>query len=264
MPNRRGDRLMAAERAPERLAALQRRFADHIRDPQRCPAPEGIEERRLAIYRRLFFNNLSSLFGNNFASAKRLLPEADWQRLIRAFLVEHRARTPLFPEIGGEFVQFLAEHPEHYSERWPWLAELCHWRFLITTVRNHKAEPADCAAEPQADLLATRPQLNPTLALGAYRWPVHTIREGALPQHEAPCLLAAWRRRDDGIGRLQINAVTARLLELLQEHPDQNGLMLLKGLAEELNHPAPETLVEHGRRLLQDLCQRELVLGGKT
>ena len=30
---------------------LQYRFTAHIRDPQNNPAPEGIEDRRLAIYR---------------------------------------------------------------------------------------------------------------------------------------------------------------------------------------------------------------------
>ena len=255
---------MAAERPPARLAELQRRFADHIRDPEHRPAPEGIEERRLAIYRRLFFNNLSSLFGKNFASARKLLPDPDWQRLIRAFMVEHRAETPLFPEIGGEFVRFLAEHPEHYAERWPWLAELCHWRFLITGVRNHEAELDAIEADPDVDLLASRVQLNPTLALAGYRWPVHTIRSDALPEQESPTLLAAWRTRDDGIGRLQINVVTARLLERVQEHPQHTGLVLLEGLAEELDHPSPQALVEHGRGLLQDLCRRELVLGGRA
>ena len=29
---------------------VQRRFAAHLRDPERHAAPEGIEERRMAIY----------------------------------------------------------------------------------------------------------------------------------------------------------------------------------------------------------------------
>ena len=36
-------------------------FAAHIRDPQNVPAPEGIEDRRMAIYRELFFQHLLPL-----------------------------------------------------------------------------------------------------------------------------------------------------------------------------------------------------------
>ncbi len=42
------------------LEDLQRRFAAHLRDPATAPAPEGIEDRRLQVYRELFFDNRCS------------------------------------------------------------------------------------------------------------------------------------------------------------------------------------------------------------
>jgi hypothetical protein len=39
-------------------------FAAHIRDPEQNPAPAGVEDRRMAIYRELFFNNLHNLIGS--------------------------------------------------------------------------------------------------------------------------------------------------------------------------------------------------------
>ncbi|MGK7295975.1 MAG: HvfC family RiPP maturation protein [Candidatus Wenzhouxiangella sp. M2_3B_020] len=245
---------------PERLAALQKRFADHIRDPDRAPAPEGIEERRLAIYRRLFFNNLSNLFAANFPIARRIVPDARWRQLIRAFMAEHRATTPLFPEIGREFVRFLAEHPEHHAE-WPFLAELCHWQFLATGARNDEAEPASVAADPQGDLLEDRPVVNPTLRLAQYRWPVHEIDADHTPGQPRDVVLAICRKRDDGLGRMQINAMTARLLELLQENSGITGLESLSRLAAETGHSDAESLVEHGKTLLDKLRDRELILG---
>ena len=41
-------------------------FAAHIRDPKHVPAPDDIEDRRMAVYRDLFFNNLKSLLSNMF------------------------------------------------------------------------------------------------------------------------------------------------------------------------------------------------------
>lgn len=253
--------LMAADQAPERLAALQREFAGHIRDPDRVIAPGTVEDRRMAIYRRLFFNNLSGLFGKNFSIARRLLPDEDWNRLIRAFMVEHRATTPLFPEIGREFVHFLADHPEHYADRWPWLAELCHWRFLITSVRNDEAEPNAIVADRHGDLMAAQPLLNPTLRLAQYQWPVQRIRVDRVPDRAHQTLLAVWRCRDDAIGRMQINPVTARLLQRLQENESSHGLLVLKQLAAELAHPDPDTMLEHGRALLESLRDRDVLLG---
>ena len=47
-------------------------FAAHIRDPDNNPPPDGVEDRRMAIYRELFFNNLHNLIGNTFPVIKKL------------------------------------------------------------------------------------------------------------------------------------------------------------------------------------------------
>ena len=245
---------------PERLAALQKQFADHIRDPENHPAPDGVEERRLAIYRRLFFNNLSSLFSKNFPRVHKIVDTARWKELIRAFMDLHRSTTPLFPELGREFVRFLAEHPEQHKE-WPWLAQLADWEFLATSVRNDEAEPGGIEIDAAADLLDGPIVVNPTLRLASYDWAVHKIRANRIPKEAKPVILAVFRKPDDHIGRSQINAVTARLLVLLQENPDQSGQYGLERLAEEMQHPNPAALVEHGRALLDNLLQQGMILG---
>ncbi|MGA0002453.1 MAG: putative DNA-binding domain-containing protein, partial [Steroidobacteraceae bacterium] len=45
------------------LLELQRCLAAHLRDPEGSPPPPDIEDRRLAVYRDLFFNNLRDLLG---------------------------------------------------------------------------------------------------------------------------------------------------------------------------------------------------------
>lgn len=245
---------------PEALAALQKRFADHIRDPENNPAPDGIEDRRLAIYRRLFLNNLSSLFGKNFPIARNTVPDNQWRAMIRAFMVEHRPTTPLFPEIGREFVRFLADHPEHYRQ-WPWLAEICHWQFLATRVRNDESEPADVAADPDGDLLTDSPVVNPTLRLAQYEWPVHEIRSGTPPSAPEPVVLTIFRKPDDRLGRIKINAATARLLELLQENSGISGQDCLERLAGEIGHADPAVMIEHGARILESLLRKSALLG---
>jgi len=248
---------------PEALAALQKQFADHIRDPENNPAPGGIEDRRLAIYRRLFLNNLSSLFGKNFPIARKSLPDDRWQAMIRAFMVEHRPTTPLFPEIGREFVRFLADHPEHYPE-WPWLAEICHWQFLATSVRNDESEPAAVSADTDGDLLAGCPVVNPTLRLAQYQWPVHEIRTGKPPGEPRQVVLAIFRKPDDSLGRMQINAVTGRLLEMLKENSGISGQVCLERLAGEIGHADSAAMVEHGALILKSLVRKSALLGAAS
>jgi hypothetical protein len=248
---------------PERLAALQKRFADHIRDPERNPAPEGIEDRRLGIYRRLFFNNLSNLFGKNFPLARGTLPNNRWRELIRAFMAEHRATTPLFPEIGREFVRFLADHPERYPE-WPWLAEACDWQFMATLARNDESDPAAVAADPHGDPVTGVPVVNPTLRLARYRWPVHRIDAEQPPEGPEPVLLAVCRRPDDRLSRTRINAMTARVLELLQENPASTGQECLETLAAEAGYQDVDALRRHGATLLASLTGQGLLLGTRS
>ena len=93
--------------APPRLRAQQLALTRHLRDPQAVPAPDGIEERRLAIYRDLVFNNVESLLAGNFPVLKQVLGDTDWRSLVRGFFRVHRAQTPLFPELGREFLRFL-------------------------------------------------------------------------------------------------------------------------------------------------------------
>ena len=74
-------------------------FAAHIRDPKNAPAPEGIEDRRMAIYRELFFNNLESLLSNMFPVLNRIHSDEHWQKLVRGFMQGHQAKTPYFLQL---------------------------------------------------------------------------------------------------------------------------------------------------------------------
>ena len=67
----RGTRDMQPERSADDAGALlraqQTRSPAYIRDPAHVAPPEGIEERRLKVYRDLFFNNIASTAGGQLS-----------------------------------------------------------------------------------------------------------------------------------------------------------------------------------------------------
>jgi len=98
-------------------------FAAHIRDPEHVPAPVGVEDRRMAIYRELFFNNLRNLLSNMFPVLNKLHAKENWEELIRLFMQHHRADTPYFLQLPEDFLSFLQNEYEFQDNDFPCLIE---------------------------------------------------------------------------------------------------------------------------------------------
>ena len=113
--------------APEALRAQQFALAAHIRDPAGHAPPPDIEDRRMAIYRELFFNSLQGLLAANFPVIRKLLGSEGWEALVRDFYREYRCRTPLFTEVSREFIQYLQLRAEAGRGDPPRLLELAHY-----------------------------------------------------------------------------------------------------------------------------------------
>lgn len=253
---------------PERMARLQRDFAAHIRDPDHHPAPDDVENRRMAIYRRLFFNNLSSLLSGNFPVLRSLYGDQDWAALVRDFYAEHHCQTPLFPELAREFLRYLqdvrgARHPGAARQDPPFMLELAHYEWVELALSLDERELGDVAADPAGDMLQGRPVLSPLAWPLSYRYPVHRIRPDYQPQAapaEATHLLVYRDRRDD-VKFMLLNEVTQLLLQTLQAEPDLSGTELLRRVARSIAHPDPERVVEAGAGVLADLRARDVLLG---
>jgi hypothetical protein len=246
-----------------KLAELQQSFTAHIRDPERAPAPDGIEDRRMKIYRDLFFNNIQSLLASNFPVLRSLYDQGGWRTLVRDFYAHHRSRTPLFPEIAREFLQYLQDEREARPEDPPFLLELAHYEWVELALDLDERAVDSVAANPDGDLLDGRPVLNPLTRLLGYRFPVHRIRTDFRPTEPPPQTthLLVYRNRDDDVKFMQLNAVTQHLLERLGRDDDASGREILVEIASEIGHADAQRLVEAGADLLADLRQRGVVLG---
>jgi hypothetical protein len=246
-----------------RFVATQLAFAGHIRDPNRAPRPDDVEDRRMGIYRELFFNNVTGLLKGNFPVLHKVLGSERWPALVRDFLVEHRCTTPLFPEIGQELLAYLGETRGQRADDPPFLLELAHYEWVESALLFSDDEADPQLADPNGDLLAGTPVISPLAWNLSYRFPVHRIGPDDQPAEPPtePTHLVVYRNRQDRVEFLQINAVTQRMLQLLREDCRRTGLDVLSAIARELQHPKPDQVIAAGRQLLEDLRARHVILG---
>lgn len=245
------------------LAELQRRFAAHLRDPASAPPPEGIEDRRLQVYRDLFINNVSGLLAGTFPVLHAILGPERWGRLARDFYREHRCHTPLFLEISREFLDYLADERSAAADDPPFMHELAHYEWVELALSVAEEEIAAARADPEGDLLRGVPVLSPLAWPLAYRYPVHRISQQWQPTEPPaePSFYLARRDRDDQVGFLHVNAVTLRLVERLQREPGLTGLEQLEALACEVPQIDHATVIAGGTAALQELLAADVVLG---
>lgn len=250
---------------PDRLQRAQLEFAAHIRDPEHAPAPAGVEDRRMAIYRELFFNNVRDLLGRSFPVLRKLLGPAGWDAMVRDWLVRHRAQTPLFLELPREFLAYLEDEREPRAGDPGFMVELAHYEWVELALSIDEREPDMAGVDEGGDLLAGRPVLSPVAWSLAYAWPVHRIGPDYRPAEPPPepTRLVVYRDRRDRVGFLEVNVVTARLLELLaaEAAPRPTGRECLLRIAAELGHPDADAVVDAGAALLAGLRARDVILG---
>lgn len=241
----------------------QYQFAAHIRDPESAPAPADIEDRRMAIYRELFYNNVQGFMADSFPVLRALMDDEHWHGLIRGYFARHRARTPLFPEMPREFLQYLEQEYQPSADDPPFLFELAHYEWVELALSLSDQEPDMQGIDPDGDLLQGRPILSPLAWALSYHYPVHRISPEFRPEQpaEQPAHLLVYRDMDDDITFVELNPITARLLQLLDEDSDDSGEAVLQQIARELNHPRLDVVIQGGQEILNDLRQRGVVIG---
>lgn len=242
-------------------------FAAHIRDPEHQPAPEGIEDRRLALYRDLFFNNLRNLLGTMFPVLKKIHSDKEWSHFVRQFMRKHEAKTPYFLQLPEEFLAFLSNEYETLETDFPFLDELAHYEYLELALNVSTASNDLANIDIDGDLLHGVPVRSKLAATHAYRFPVHRISADFLPEHapETPTYLAVYRRAEDTVHFLELNAVTAALLQAIDDNDElRTGEQLLREIADQMRYPDAEGFIQHGKAALDELRGLEIVLGSHT
>ena len=161
-----------------------------------------------------------------------------------------------------EFLGYLDKERGENPDDPPFLRELAQYEWVDLELAVSLQELTPELADPNGDLLADTPVVSPLAWTLSYEFPVHRIAPEFQPQAPGtqPTLLIVYRNRLDDVKFMEINAITARLMQLLGEEP-ASGRALLERIAQELRHPDPKAVVGEGASILQLLRERDIVLG---
>jgi len=244
--------------------AAQLEFAAHIRNPDENPRPTDVEARRMKIYLELFYNNIEGFLASGFPVAKQVLGNERWHALVREFVHLHPSESPYFLEISQEFLTFLSERAESADPLPPFLLELAHYEWVELALGVSELEIPETGFDPGADVSDGPLLLSPLIWCLAYEWPVHQIGPGRIPQAPpaAPTELIVYRRRNDRVAFMEVNAVTLELVSLL-EAGEAPGAALAR-IAEALPGLDSKVVYEQGIATLSRLRDAEIVLGVAT
>ena len=242
----------------------QYEFAAHIRDPKLNPRPADVEARRMNIYTELFFNNVEDFISNTYPVLKEIMPEEQWQEMMRDYFSNHLSHTPLFPEMPREFLKYLENERDNSNDP-DFIYELAHYEWIeLALLTSDLDEDINWdKIDVDGDLLNNTPALSPLAWSLTYQYPVQQISEDFIPEEpaEQPVYLLVYRDQKDEVHFMELNPVTAMLIQVINDDSNLTTKQILESIAEQMNHPDPNVVIEGGMQIMQDLKNRNVILG---
>ena len=240
------------------LIETQHAFIQHIKNPQVNPFDGDIEDRRLKIYRELFFNNILGFLSSGFPVLESLYSEQQWKVLGRKFFIEHECRSPYFIHISKEFVEYLSSKYELGEFDPVFMRELAHyeWLELDVSVRqsNQLAKPWDGHSQ------ITQVQMSDLSTLVSYQYPVHQISVDFRPSQTTEVVyLVIYRDATDEVNFTLVNAVSAHLLNTIKQQSVATVDSLTKTMIEAMPQLEVQQITESLQQVLQQLLKQEIL-----
>lgn len=233
-------------------------FTAHIRQPAKNGKPAKIPNVRMAVYRNAIFNNFLSIVSACFPVTQQVLGTRAWRTLVRRFVAEHAAKTPIFKDIPYEFVHFLANLQDIPA----YLQALTHYEWVELEVAHQQLANEGVTTsvkDAHPDYLDEIPQFSAHQLL-AYDYPVHQISKKNVPNAITPTYLLVYRNLTFDVQFIALNPVTYRLLSLLKNESCTGRQALVK-LSQELQQQDFTAIIQFGLDILLDLASQQVFTG---
>ncbi|UAA40817.1 putative DNA-binding domain-containing protein [Paraneptunicella aestuarii] len=238
---------------------VQKQFADHIRNPDSNPPVAGLEERRLKIYRELFFNNIRGFLDNGFPVLASLYQENAWQQLARDFFSSHHCRSPYFVDISKEFVEFLSNEYQMQNSDPPFMVELAHYEWIELALSIRILEQPFSVWDGQSAVSSL--SFSPLAELLSYQFPVHQISEEFQPyESNGTTYLVVNRKLNDEVKFTEVNALSAHLLTLVKQYEHIPVEELIQQLIQGLTQFPEEQVRQGALQIIEQMLVAEILL----
>lgn len=243
---------------------IQNNFMDYIKDPSN-PLPEGIEARRMKIYRELFFNNIDGFVSNAFPVLKSLYSAEDWQQRVQQFFVSHDCHTPIFIEIAQEFLLFLQTEYTVTKIDPPFMLELAHYEWLELAVAVAQEDPQQQIIDMttiDAGIISTMTlSVSSTSQIAQYTYDVQHISEDYRPKEptEQPQFFCIYSDFEDEVSFLQLNPLTAQVLAYMSQFESVQCVDLIEWLTVTFTDIDPIVLQQGSVELLMQLSAKGII-----
>ena len=236
----------------------QQAFTDWLRAGRRAEAAQRGDK----IYFSLVFNNIAQLLAGNFPVMHSLFNHDEWLQLVRRFVKDHQSTTPLFTEIGQEFIDFLSSAPT--DEKYPFLHQLADYEY----VESRLFTQVDKTTYPLETLALSTPiQLSPYVQLKSYEYPVHLIHTGNATPDKSPTFLIIFRDTDLTVRFLTCTPISYLLISALSDRPN----ITLDNLCHEfykthqtlVSSLSLEVLTQHAEAFFNELASLTIIQYGE-
>ena len=236
-------------------------FIDHLKNPEDNALDLGIEDRRLKIYRELFFNNIKGFLNSGFPVLQSLYSETAWDLIARQFFAQHRCRSPYFIDISKEFVEYLSKSYQLTDNDPPFLLELAHyeWMELAISVRKQTKELTPWDGKYVVEAI----QLSELASVVSYQFPVHQISQVFQPTQAGEAVYLVIHRDDQyEVGFTLINALTAHLLQTIQTQQNIKLEHLITLMIESLPQLEEQQIAKGVRQIVVQMLQQRILFPG--
>ncbi|MGI9201224.1 MAG: HvfC family RiPP maturation protein, partial [Woeseiaceae bacterium] len=149
----------------------------------------------------------------------------------------------------------------------PFLLELAHYEYVELALSVAEAENDMQGVDPDADLLENVPVKSELAWTLAYHFPVHRISAEFQPDTpgDLPTYLAVYRGVDDEVSFLELNPITAGLLEAIENNEQSlSGEAMLRKLADQASYSDVDAFITHGATALNEMRQLTILTGARA
>ncbi len=231
----------------------QSEFTAHIRNPSAHKKPANVNAVRMAVYQKAVFNNIVESTTVCFPVCQAVLGKRAWQKLMGDFVANFAAASPIFREIPQQFLLYLTTVEGSPA----YLAQLAHYEWVELAVSALETKPVN--SSNKIDLLNEVPVLAPHMLL-EYDYAVHKISARHQPKIVEKTHLLVFRNATFIVKFIELNPVTFQLLNLIKDN-NMAGKQALMRLAEDMQHPDANAVIQFGLEILLDLASQQAIVG---